>query len=183
MQCARLWVALGMILAAAAARLLPHPPNLTPIGAMALFGGAAFSDRRVAFGIPLAAMFLSDVALGLLAGDLRITFHPHMPFVYLAFAIQVVLGMVFLRRLSVLRVGTVAFAGALQFFVLTNFAVWAIGNWYPKTWAGLAECYVAALPFFQNQLIGDLGYSAVLFGAWALAERFLPAAHPAELRT
>lgn len=180
MQRTRLWVALGMILAAAAARLVPHPPNFTPIGAMALFGGATFADWRLAFAVPLGAMFVSDIALGIMAGDPSITFHLHMPFVYLAFAVQVVLGMVFLRRLSVLRVGSVAFAGALQFFVLTNFAVWAVGNWYPKTWAGLAECYVAALPFFQNQLLGDLFYSAILFGAWAVAERLMRALRPAE---
>lgn len=180
MQKARFWIIGGMIVAAAAARLIPHPPNLTPVGAMALFGGATFGPSWVAFAIPLAAMFVSDLALGALAGDFSITFHLHMPVIYLAFSINVILGVIFLRRVSAVRVGAVALGGAIQFFVLTNFAVWAVGTWYPKTWAGLVECYVAALPFFQYQLIGDLGYTAVLFGAWALAQRILPVPKPAD---
>ncbi len=183
MRRAHFWVVVGFISAAAFSRLIPHPPNLTPIGAMALFGGAAFGWTWAAFALPLGAMLLSDVVLGALAGDLSVTFHPHMPVVYLAFVINVILGQLLLRRPGVVRLGAVVSVGAIQFFVLTNFAVWAIGSWYPKTWEGLVACYVAALPFFQNQLLGDLAFSAVLFGAWALVQQTIPALRPAQVST
>lgn len=151
----------GMILAAAASRLIPHPPNFTPIAAMALFGGACFSDKRAAFLVPLA---------GLLASDLVIGFHKLMPMVYGCFVLIVCLGFWLRRHRSVWRVAGVCAASAVLFFVLTNFAVWAFGALYPKTAAGLLECYVAAIPFFRNMLLGDLFYAGVLFGGFALAE-------------
>jgi hypothetical protein len=164
--------------AAVVSRLIPHPPNFTPVGAVALLGGAAVSDRRLAFGLPLAIMLVSDLALGVLAGDLSITFHHTMPVVYLAFAINVCLGMRLRQRRTVPRLVGVTLAGALQFFILTNFAVWALTPWYAKTWVGLVECYLAALPFFQYQLLGDFAYVTVLFGALALAEWAIPAVRP-----
>ena len=183
MQRPRSWLLLSLVLVGAAARLIPHPPNFTPIGALALFGGAAFADWRAAFAVPLAAMFVSDLALGAIAGDWGIAFHTNMPAVYLAFVINVFLGMWLLRRRSVSRVVGVSIVGAIQFFVITNFSVWALGNCYPKTWLGLVECYVAALPFFQNQLFGELAFAGVLFGSLALAERYMPAfrAEPADI--
>jgi hypothetical protein len=78
----RFVVLVGMILAAAASRLIPHPPNFAPIGALALFGGACFSSKRAAFLVPLAAMLLSDLAIGLLRGDLSLRFHGLIPVVY-----------------------------------------------------------------------------------------------------
>jgi hypothetical protein len=62
--------------------------------------------------------------------------------------------------------------GALQFFLITNFGVWAFLNSYPRTVAGLAECYLAGIPFFWNTLAGDAVYAALLFGGFALAQRF-----------
>jgi hypothetical protein len=171
----RSWLLLSLVLVGAAARLIPHPPNFTPVGALALFSGAAFVDWRMAFAVPLVAMFGSDVALGAIAGDWTITFHTNMPAVYLAFIINVVLGMWLLRRRSLLRVAGVSLLGALQFFVITNFSVWALGDWYPKTPLGLLECYIAALPFFQNQVLGDLAFAGILFGSLALAEFYVPA--------
>lgn len=88
----RFLVLVGMILGAAASRLIPHPFNFTPIGAMALFGGACFADRRAAFLVPLAAMFLSDLAIGLLSGSLSLGLHPLIPVVYGSFALIVCLG-------------------------------------------------------------------------------------------
>jgi predicted small integral membrane protein len=167
----RFTVLAGIILAAAASRLIPHPPNFTPVAALALFGGASFASKRVALLVPLAAMFLSDLVLGLSL----IT-----PVVYGSFALIVGLGLWLRRRKSFSRVAFAAIASALLFFVLTNFGVWALGSWYPKTWAGLADCYVAAIPFFRNTLASSLLYSALLFGGWALAEkRFASLREPA----
>ncbi|HUZ08330.1 MAG TPA: DUF6580 family putative transport protein [Candidatus Paceibacterota bacterium] len=161
----------GMILAAAASRLIPHPPNFTPIAAIALFGGAQFSSKRAAFLVPLAGLFLSDLVFGFCA----IT-----PVVYGSFALTVCLGFWVRHRRSVQRIAFAAVASAILFFVVTNFGVWAVDNLYPKTTAGLVDCYVAAIPFFRNMLLGDLIYSVLLFGALAFAEnRFVRLREPA----
>lgn len=158
----RFSVLAGMILAAAASRLIPHPPNFTPIAAIALFGGAHFADKRAAFLVPLAGLLLSDFVLG---------FHTLIPVVYGAFALSVCLGFWVRDRPSALRVGGTAVFSAVLFFVLTNFGVWALGTLYPRTIIGLVECYVAAIPFFANTLLSNLFYSALLFGGMAMAER------------
>jgi hypothetical protein len=163
---ARLLALLSAILVATALRLLPHPPNFTPIGAMALFSGAYLGKRWLAFVAPLAAMLLSDAVLG---------FHSGMAFVYASVALIVLIGGIGLTRKSVLRIGGAAVASSVLFFVVTNFGTWAVSGMYPSTLSGLAACYVAAIPFFQNTLAGDLFYSGVLFGGFALLERAVPA--------
>jgi hypothetical protein len=164
----------GMILLAALSRLIPHPPNFTPIGAMALFGGACFANRRIAFVVPLAAMLLSDLAIGLLSGDMSLGLHRLIPVVYGSFGLIVCLGFWLRKHRAVLPVAGAALAGSVLFFVLTNFGVWALGSWYPKTWEGLVACYVAAIPFFHNTLLGDAVYDTVLFGGFALAQYRFP---------
>ena len=167
----RAMLLIGMIVAAAALRLLPHPSNFTPIGALALFAGAHFDDKRWAFIVPLAAMFLSDILIG---------FHGQMPVVYAAFAVIVCLGFALKEKKTALRVTGASLAAATFFFVVSNFSVWAFDGLYPMTLAGLATCYIAAIPFFQNWLVGTVFYAAVLFGGFALAERKLPVFAPAQ---
>ena len=161
----RLAVILTAILVAAALRLLPHPPNFTPIGAMALFGGAYFGKRALAFAAPLGALLLSDAILG---------FHSGMAFVYGSVALIVLIGWAVARRITPLTIAGAALASSVLFFIVTNFGTWATGELYPPTIAGLAACYVAAIPFFQNTLAGDLFFSALLFGGFALLEQRLP---------
>jgi hypothetical protein len=153
-----------MIVLAALARLVPHPPNFTPIGAMALFGGARFADRRLGFVVPLAALFLSDVVIG---------FHVLMPVVYGSFAFNVLLGRWLRTRRTVVTTAAATLAGSVQFFIVTNFACWV--GFYPHTVEGLVACYVAAIPFFQNTLGGDALFVCVLFGGLTVAERAFPA--------
>ena len=162
----RLTTLTAMIFLAAASRLIPHPPNFTPFAAMALFGGAYISDRRLAFGLPLAALFLSDAVLG---------FYHGMIWVYGSFALIVCLGLQLQSRRRLLPVAGAALAGSVLFFALTNFGVWISDGMYPRTLEGLAACYVAAIPFFQNTIAGDLLYTALLFGGFALAEKKFPA--------
>lgn len=161
----RLLVLLAAIVAAAALRLVPHPPNFTPVGAMALFSGAFLGRRALAFVAPLAALLLSDLVLGFYSG---------MATVYLATALAVLVGWTLSRRQSVLRVGAAALSSSVLFFVLTNFGMWLDSGYYPHTANGLAACFVAAIPFFQNSLAGDLFYSALMFGGFALAQRAAP---------
>jgi hypothetical protein len=162
---ARLAAILSAILVAAALRLVPHPPNFSPIGAMALFGGAYFGRRALAFAAPLGALLLSDAILG---------FHSGMPYVYGSVALIVMFGWAVARRMTALRIAGAAVASSVLFFLVTNFGTWATGELYPQTLAGLAACYVAAIPFFQNTLAGDLLFSALLFGGFALLEHRLP---------
>lgn len=168
---ARLLAILSAIVAAAALRLAPHPPNFTPIGAMALFGAAYLGRRPLAFAAPLGALLLSDLALGFYSG---------MLVQYLSVALIVLLGWAVLKRVTPLRVGASAVASAILFFVTTNFGVWLSSGMYPPTMAGLAACYVAAVPFFHNTLAGDLFFSGLLFGGFALLERMVPAIRPSE---
>jgi len=164
---ARILTLLTAILAAAALRLVPHPPNFTPIGAMALFSGAYLGRRgAVALVAPLGALFLSDLVLG---------FYRGMPTVYFSVALIVIIGWMALRRVSPIRVGGAAIASSVLFFVLTNFGTWLSSGFYPRTLAGLEACYIAAIPFFQNTVAGDLFYAAVLFAGFALLERTVPA--------
>jgi hypothetical protein len=158
----RLLVIGGMILAAAASRLIPHPPNFSPITAMALLGGACLVEKRWAFVVPLAALFASDILLG---------FHRLIPVVYGSFALIVCLGLWLRTRRTAVPIACAALAGSLLFFTLTNFGVWALGTMYPKTTEGLLACYVAAVPFFGNTVLGDAAYVLVLFGGLALAEK------------
>lgn len=162
----RMTVLATMILAAAASRLIPHPPNFTSVAAMALFGGAHFASKRAAFVVPLVAIFLSDLVLGL---------HRGMWVVYGSFALIVCIGLWLRGRRTPGRTAAATLAGSVLFYVTTNFAVWAFGSLYPKTSAGLVTCYVAAIPFFRNTLLGDAFYAAALFGSFALAERRFPA--------
>jgi hypothetical protein len=161
-------VVAGMVLAAAASRLLPHPPNFTPIGAMALFGGAYFARKRIAFAVPLAAMFLSDLVLAATHYGWRI--FGLTPYVYGSFALITGLGLLLRRRMPAAAVGTAAPLASLLLFAITNFAFWLHGGLYPHTFEGLATCYVTAIPFFGYTVAGDLVYSFVLFGGFALAE-------------
>jgi hypothetical protein len=161
----RLAVILLLIAAVASLRLLPHPWNFTPIGALALFGGAMLRDKRAAFLLPLALLFAGDLVLG---------FYRLMPIVYASFLVSVLIGFLLRERRTAPRVAGAALLGSVQFYLLTNFAVWAAGNLYPRTAPGLAACYAAALPFFRNTLASDLLCAAILFGSFALAEHFMP---------
>jgi len=161
----RLFAILSGILVAAALRLVPPPPNFTPIGAMALFSGAYLGRRLLAFAAPLGALLLSDLVLGFYHGQAT---------VYFSVALIVMIGMVALTRASPLRVGAAAIASSVLFFVVTNFGMWLFSGFYPRTLLGLETCYIAAIPFFQNTLAGDLFYATMLFGGFRIAELLMP---------
>ncbi len=167
----RIMSAAAIILAAALSRLLPHPPNFTPLAAMALAGGV-YLDRRFALVIPLAALFLSDCIIG---------FHNTILFVYGSFAAIGFIGLWLKSHKKPAWIFAAAVGSSVLFFVVTNFAVWALddGSFYPKTIPGLISCYIAAIPFFRNTMLGDIVYSAVVFGVFELVERTLRADVPA----
>ena len=146
----------------AIARLLPHLPNFTPIGGMALFG-AAHGSRRSALIAPLAAMALSDFFIG---------GHAVQPFVYGSFVLIALMGMlVFRNGVSAPRVIGASLGSSMILFLVSNFGVWATGTMYEANLQGLATCYMMALPYLRNTMVGDLFYAGVFFGGYALATR------------
>ena len=165
----RSWVILGLILMGVIARLVPHPPNATPLTAIALFGGTYLS-RRWAIVLPLSIVAISDLFLGWDAA---------IPFSWAAFALTGVVAWWVRARPAAVRIATGAMAGSCAFFLITNLGVWLVGGLYPKTAAGLWECYVAAIPFFRNTVAGDLAYTAAFFGSYALITGPLVARHAA----
>jgi hypothetical protein len=158
-----------IVVAAALTRLVPHPPNVTPIAAMALFGGAYFHNRKIAFGLPIAAMFLSDLALAFVVYGMASM--KSQPVVYLCMLLTVGIGRLIQTRRSAVKIALGILASSLMFYLITNFAVWAFGSLYQKTWTGLIACYTAAIPFFRNSLIGDVFFSVALFGGFPILER------------
>ena len=162
----RTLLALTLIILAAALRIAPHLWNFAPVGAMALFSGVLLKDRRLAFLFPIVA---------LLAGDIFIGFHKLIPMVYASFLISVAIGLWLRDRRTIARISLATLLGAIQFFLVTNFAVWQFLSGYPHNSSGLLACYIAGIPFFWNTLAGDAVYAALLFGGFALAEHFFPA--------
>ena len=154
----RSWVVLAFLLLGIGSRLVPHPWNATPVMAIALFGGTHLS-RRWAILLPLSIVVLSDIILG---------WHNTIPFTWSAFVLTGMIAWWVRRRPTGGRILTAALGGSVLFFALTNFGVWLVGDLYPRTAAGLRECYVAAVPFFRSALLGDLVFTAVLFGGYAL---------------
>jgi len=164
----RIWIA--MVVLCAAARLLPHPWNFTPLMAIGLFSG--YQARNAATGVlvTLSALALSDLVLG---------FHSGFWFVYGAALVAVLFGRITRNRGGAGAIAAAALGSSLSFFVITNFMVWATSRMYPLTTAGLAGCFTAAIPFYQNQFAGDAFYTLALFGGYALLKRSFHPAHQA----
>lgn len=167
----------GLILVAALTRLLPHPPNFSPVEAIALFGGAYFASRLWALAVPLVAMFVSDFALGLVHGGVYFDYFASAGFwlVYACIVLSTVLGFGLRGKVGGTRVLGYSLLGSLLFFVVTNFGTWLGSPMYPQTGAGLAAAYAAGIPFFQWTVLGTLFYAAVLFGGFALLRARVPA--------
>ena len=175
-----LLVVVVMILIAALTRFIPHYPNFTAVGAMALFGSAYLGRNSLALIVPILAMFISDLVLNnvlysqfneggfvfLAKGSL---------WIYGAFALVVVFGKRILQKVNTKNFLVSAFVASLIFFLVTNFSVWftQTHNLMPRTAASLGATFVAGIPFFWNTLLGNLFFGAVLFGAyeWYLAKK------------
>jgi hypothetical protein len=157
-----LLIALFLILIGISSRFFPHPPNFAPIAAIALFGGVYFS-RKIALILPIGAMVISDIFIGFYEPKLMVS-------VYGSFLLCVAIGFWLKKHKKWHTVLGSAILGAVLFFLITNFAVWAFAFWYPKTLSGLIQCYFMALPFFKNTLLGDLFYVTIFFGVYETVE-------------
>ena len=167
----RLSVIALMIFFAAFSRFI-LPSNFTPIGALALFGAAYFTEKRWAFIIPLLALWASNLILNnvLLSQYYEGFVWFANPMVYIAFIAIVCLGIYTLKEVKPLKLLGVSLGASILFFLLTNIESWLTLPMYPKTFAGLIQAYIAAIPFFWNTLIGDLVFTGALFGAFELLQ-------------
>jgi hypothetical protein len=151
-----------IVLVAVLVRFLPHPANVAPIAAMALFGGA-YLNKKYAVILPLIAMLISDLFLG---------FHNTMPFVYGSFLVASFIGLTLKNKVKVKAVLGASLLSSVIFYVVTNFGVWLLSGMYEMTILGLIKCYVLAIPFFRNTLAGDLFYTVMMFGGYEMFCRF-----------
>lgn len=167
----------AMILLAALSRLLPHPPNFSPVEAIALFGGAYFASRAWALLVPIAAMLASDLVLASTLGSSYAGYIGSISFwsVYACIALSTVLGFGLRGKVGGARLLGYSLAGSVLFFAATNFGAWLASPFYAQTAAGLGAAYVAGIPFFQWTALGTLAYAAILFGGFALLRRQVPA--------
>lgn len=162
----RYLVLTGLILLAACTRALPlyipHIWNFTAVGALAIFAGAQFQNRGIAFLVPLMAMALSDVFLG----------NGFNLVVYIGFIVMVACGMAIRGKVNPTSIALSSIAGAVFFFLITNFAF--LYPWYPHNWSGVIQSYVMGLPFLRNMIIADAIYGTILFGGFYLLEKGFP---------
>ena len=159
----RLISIIGLILLVSLSRLIPHLPNFTPVTALALFAGSYIRDKKFAFTVPLLAMFISDIFIG---------FHPLIWAVYLSLLIGVLLGKLLETRKNIFKIFGVTLVSSIVFFIITNFAHWLM--YYDPSWQTLTKCYFDAIPFYRNSLLGDFIFVSVMFGSFALAEKYVP---------
>lgn len=165
LETSQLWTIIALIVLVAAMRLLPHPMNVTPIGALGLFAGAMLPSR-LAWLLPIAALLISDMIAGFYA-------LPAMALVYLGFYCSATIGRVWLahKRTPGRLLGAVL-ASATVFFIISNLSAWLM--YYPRTLEGFVQCYISAIPFFGRSLFGDALYATILFGTYEFVRRYQP---------
>ncbi|MFA5051504.1 MAG: DUF6580 family putative transport protein [Patescibacteria group bacterium] len=142
-----------------AMRFLPHSYNFVPVGALALFSGTYIRSKWGVL-MPVAAMAVTDVFIG---------WHNIVLFTWGSYAVIGMIGWWVRQKPNVLKIAAGTVSGSVIFYLLTNFAVWAWTPLYQKTWAGLIQSYVMAVPFYRNTFFGDLFYVAVFFGVYQAA--------------
>lgn len=167
------------VVLAVAARILAGNGTLslhgfTPLGASLLFFGARMPKKQM--WIPVSLMIGCDLYLNYFRYNMPLTWDQMVVWAWYAGACGI--GMLLKGRVKPLFVGAGALGSSVSFFLISNFAVWLAGNIaYPKTLAGLSACYAAAVPFFRNDVISSLVFSAVFFGVPALVANQIPTEH------
>lgn len=158
-------IIIGLIVVLLAlSRLVKHPYNFTPVAAMALFAGC-YLRKQWGILLPMLGMLLSDYFIGFYDWKL-------MAVVYVGIGVSFYIGWFLQNRVRWYSVAPSVLTASVFFFITSNLAVWLFYAWYPHTLSGLRECFILALPFFRNTLVGDLVYSGAIFGAYELAVRY-----------
>lgn len=170
---------LALILLVASTRLMTFLPNFSPLTAICLFGAAYFAKKWQMIIIPLLCVWISDVLVNnFIYGEYFNSFtlfYKGFYWQYIAYIIIALLGSIGLKRVTPLRVLGMGLGSTIFFFLFSNFGVWATSGMYSKTFDGLMQCYTAGIPFIKGALLGDLGFSALIFGTFALAEQRISA--------
>lgn len=174
----RFGILCAMIVLAAFSRIIPHMPNFSPLGAIGLFGAAYFAKKWQAFLIPIAATWLSDLFIN---NVIYAQYYPKFTWFYQGFYWQygsylliAFAGIFIFRKINPQRVIAGALTSTAIFFLVSNFGSWIGSTTYPQNFSGLMTCYAAGIPFLKGTLLGDLVYSGVLFGSFALAQKQFP---------
>ncbi len=141
-----------------AARLVPHLPNFSPLASVLLFAGVYGRQKKYLI-LPLIALLVSDIFIGFYQWQIMLS-------VYLSLALIGIIGHYLKNHKNFLNIASGSLGGALLFFAVTNLAVWLFGNWYSHDLNGLALCYTLAIPFFKSTVLGNIFYSAILFGTY-----------------
>ncbi len=160
---------IAIIFVAISSRFLPHPPNFTALGAVGLFGGYYFTRKYMAFLIPLGAFWLSDLFLNNVVFSQYYEGFVWMSNIwsYIGLACVIGIGMFIVKKIEVDKLLGASLLGSMVFFLLSNFGVWLSGL-YTFDATGFVACYTAALPFFWNTILGDMVFTAMLFGGYEL---------------
>ena len=174
----RFSVLTALILLCAFSRIIPHMPNFSPMGAIGLFGAAHFSKKWQAFFIPIAATWLSDLFIN---NVIYAQYNPNFTWFYEGFYWQygsylliTLVGLGIFKKINISKILTGALASTAIFFLISNFGCWIGSTIYPQQFGGLMTCYAAGVPFLKGTLLGDLFYSGLLFGTFALAQFKFP---------
>lgn len=161
-----------MIIFAVAMRLVSYKfqflSNFTPVGAVALFGGAYFNDKWKAYLVPLLTLFLSDIAINYLYTGKFVLWYSSSIYMYLCFALMVLIGTM-IKKVNVTNVLFASLASVLVHWLIMDLP-WLYGTLYPHTLGGYMQSLVAAIPFERNMVLGDAVYGAILFGGFELAK-------------
>lgn len=171
---------IGLIVLAILSRIIPHPANFTPLIAVAMFGAAYLGKKLWMFLIPIAAFWLSDIALNntIYAQYYEgfTLFHSGLLSTFIALGIIVAIAIPLLKKVNIKTFLGTGLLGSICFFLVSNLAVWMTTGLYPMNFGGLIACYVAAIPFFINTLFGTIIYGSALFGLYNLAvqKRLIP---------
>ena len=171
-------LALGLIVVAALSRLMPHPPNFTPLAAMGLFGAAYFANKKLAFIIPLAAWWFSDLILNNTVyaqySEGFALFSSYQIGSFLALGLIVLVGIFMLKKINFKNILGSSLVAAVLFFIISNFGVWLMGTMYPMTLSGLVACFTAAVPFFGWSLLGNVVYLSIMVFTFEFAGFKIP---------
>lgn len=170
---------LAMIFIAAFSRLIPHLPNFTAVGAMALFGSAYFSKKYLAILAPIAALWISDLAINNIVyaefHESFVWFQSYQLYTFLPIVLITILGFVLFKKVSPAKVLTGSIASSLIFFAISNFGTWLSPfSLFTKDAAGLVNTYIAGLPFLRNDFVATVLFSTVLFSAYYIITQKFP---------
>ena len=164
-----------IILLAAFTRIMPHPPNFSPMAAIGLFGAAHFAKKWQAFFIPLIGIWVSDLVINnyvySISSSNFVWFYSGFYWQYISYILIIFAGLfIFNRGISLTKTAGGMISSSGIFFLVSNFGVWAGGTMYPKNFGGLITCYAAGVPFIHNTIISDVLFTTVLFGTYYLLQ-------------